>query len=78
MAHILSRIDVRASAAQGGKRQPAIPTETLFPIAEGVVKALNRADPDQEVVVMSIQKTRNFGVFDHDFLTSFLAYVRGD
>jgi hypothetical protein len=73
MAHILSRIDARIA----GKREPAIPTDMLYPIAEGVSRALTRAGSEQEVVVMAIRKKRHLGIFDSPFLTSFVAYVRG-
>jgi hypothetical protein len=78
LAHILSRIDVRLGAGEGGKRLPAIPTEMLFPIASGLNQALAKAGPDQEVVVMAVRRFRRFAVFDRDYLTSFLCYVRGD
>jgi hypothetical protein len=78
LAHILSRIDVRLGADEGGKRVPAIPTEMLFPISGGLNQALAKAGPDQEVVVMAVRRFRRFAVFDRDYLTSFLCYVRGD
>jgi hypothetical protein len=73
IAHILSRIDVRLA----GKREPAIPTDMLFTIAEGISRSLARAGPEQEVVVMATEKERRIGIFDHDYLTSFVAYVKG-
>jgi hypothetical protein len=78
IAHILSRIDIRAGADEGGKRDPAVPTEMLFPIADGISQALAKASPDQEVIVMATRRFRRFAVFDRDFLTSFLCYLRGD
>jgi hypothetical protein len=78
IAHILSRIDIRTGSGEGGKRLPAIPTEMLFPISDGVSKALAKANPNQEVVVMAIRRFRRFAVFDRDFLTSFLCYVRDE
>jgi hypothetical protein len=84
IAHILSRIDLRPPSGflisfEGDKqRVPAIQTDALYTIAEGVSKALAAADPNQEVVVMAIRDTKRWGVFDHDFLTSFVAYVRDD
>jgi hypothetical protein len=57
---------------------PAIQTDALIQVAEGVSKALAAADPNQEVVVMIIRDTANWGVFDHDFLTSFIAYVKDE
>ena len=73
IAHILSRIDVRLA----GKREPAIPTDFLYSIAEGISRALSRAGSEQEVVVMVTEKERRIGIFDHDFLTSFVTYVKG-
>ena len=73
IAHILSRIDVRVA----GKREPAIPTDLLFSIAEGISRSLARAGAEQEVVVMATEKERRIGIFDHDYLTSFVAYVKG-
>jgi len=77
MAHILSRIDLR-SAQNDGERTPAIPLESLYVIAEGMSKALAKADPDQEVVVMSVRRAKHWGLFDRDYLNSLLAYVRDD
>lgn len=78
MAHILSRLDVRKSVDEGGRRIPAVPTELLYEVAEGMSQALARADVDQEVVVMAIQEKRTLRVFGEDYLTSLVSYVRGD
>ena len=78
IAHILSRLDVRDSVEDGNRRKPAIPTDVLYDVAEGVSRALARASEDQEVVVMAVRTERTFKVFDQDYLTSFVAYVRGD
>jgi hypothetical protein len=84
IAHILSRIDLKPPSGflvsfEGNKeRVPAIQTDALYTIAEGVSKALSAADPNQEVVVMVIRDTKRWGVFDHDFLTSFVTYVRDE
>jgi hypothetical protein len=81
VAHILSRIDLKPPSGflfsfEGDKtRVPAVQTDALYTVAEGVSKALAQANPDQEVVVMIIRDTKKWGVFDHDFLTSFVAYV---
>jgi hypothetical protein len=74
VAHILARIDARLA----GKREPAIPTDLLYPVAEGVSRAFSRAGAEQEVVVMANRKQRSLGIFDHDYLTSFVAYVKGN
>jgi hypothetical protein len=74
--HILSRIDVRMSAKEGQQRRPAIPLESLDKIAAAFAKGLAEADPDQEVMVMSVRTQKRFGVFNQDYLTSFVGYQR--
>jgi len=84
VAHILSRIDLKPPSGflisfEGDKsRVPAIQTDALYAVAKGISKALAAADPNQEVVVMIIRDTKKWGVFDHDFLTSFVAYAKDD
>jgi hypothetical protein len=78
MAHILSRIDMREPAGKKDERIPAIPTEMLFSISEGVSKALEKANSDQEVVVMAIRRFKRLHVFERKYLTSFVAYVRDE
>jgi hypothetical protein len=84
VAHILSRLDLRppkgfvVSLEDEKDRVAAIQTEMLYSLGEGISKALAAATPDQEVVVMAIRDTKRWGVFDHDYLTSFVTYVRDD
>ncbi len=78
VAHILSRLDIRRSVEKGGRRVPAISTESLYSIADGISRSLSRADEDQEVVVMAIERKRSFKIFDQDYLTALVAYVRGE
>lgn len=84
IAHILSRLDLRPpkgmilSMGDDEDRVGAIQTEMLYSLGEGISKALAAATPDQEVVVMAIRDTKRWGVFDHDYLTSFVAYVRDE
>lgn len=84
IAHILSRLDLRPPkgvilfSEADEKRVAAIETEMLYPIGQGISDALAAADPNQEVVVMAIRDTKRWGIFDHDYLTSFVAYVRDD
>jgi hypothetical protein len=84
VAHILSRIDLKPPSGplisfEGDKqRVPAVATDALYAIAEGISKALAAANPNQEVVVMSIRDTKRWGIFDHDYLTSFIVYARDE
>jgi hypothetical protein len=76
MAHILSRIDLRPG--EGGERKPAIPLSNLFDMADAVSKALAEASPNQQIVVQSIRHGKSLLVFDRQFLTSLLVYMKAD
>jgi hypothetical protein len=78
LAHILSRIDLRRKDAEGGRRIPAIHLDLLFSIADGMAKALQKADSSQEIVVQAIRRSKRLGLFDRNYLTSLLAYMRDD
>jgi hypothetical protein len=78
MAHILSRIDVEDDSGKKKERRPAIPTETLYPLAEALAKGLAAADPSQEVVLQSVRRSKRLAVFDRFYLTSLLVYARDD
>ena len=85
MAHILSRIDLRTAeskrflrSTKPSERMPAIPLAALYVIADGLSQALATADPNQEIVVRSLQKEKRLAIFDHSYLTSFISYVQDD
>lgn len=78
LAHILARVDLRLDPGEGGDREPALATDVLYTVADGVSEALAKATPDQELVVMVTENEKRFGIFDHEYLTSFLAYVKDD
>lgn len=77
MAHILSRIDVR-KAGEENRREGAIPLETLFTIADVLSQGLKEAGPNDEVVVQSQRTVKSLILFDHFYLTSLMAYAKGD
>ncbi len=78
MAHILSRIDVEDDSGKKKARRPAIPTQLLYPLADALAKGLALADPSQEVMVQSVERTKRFGVFDRYYLTSLLVWAQDD
>jgi hypothetical protein len=78
MAHILSRIDLQEDGGKKAGRRPAIPTESLYGIADALAKGLDAAGPDQEVVVLSVRRSKRLGVFDRRHLTSLRAFVKAD
>ncbi len=78
MAHILSRLDVRVENKNSIQRMPAIPTEALYEIADHLANAFRQADSNQHIVVYYKRRSKRFGVFDHNYLTSFLAFAVED
>jgi len=82
VSHILSRLDMRPpqgwlpTFGDDKERVPALEAEAIQMLAEPLAKALAEADSTQQVVVMAVRETKRWGVFDHDFLTSFVVYAR--
>jgi hypothetical protein len=78
VAHVLARLDVRMGSEEGGDRVPAFPTVSLYKVGEEVSRALAKATPEQEVVVRALRVEKRMGVFTSKYLTSFVAWMRGD
>jgi hypothetical protein len=78
LAHILSRIDVRTDESDANARKPAIPAELVYELGEKLADALSKATKDEEVVVTAVRRERSLGLFTHEFITSFTAYVKAD
>ncbi len=78
LAHILSRIDIRTDDADANSRKPAIPAELVYELGDKLANALSKASKDEEVVIVAARRERSLGVFTHDYITSFSAYVKGD
>lgn len=76
LTHILAQLDVRDDAEEGGKRHPAIPTDSLYAIGQAAALGLHKATPAEEVVVRSFRKTRHLGIFSKTYLTSLILYVQ--
>ncbi len=72
LTNLLSRIEVRKD--EKPDRSPAIETDLLYPIGEGISRAFAKADSTQEVVVMAKQRKRNMGIFTQDYLTSLVVW----
>jgi len=78
LANILSRIDLRQETDGEMKRVPAIHLDSLFTIADGMAEALQKANSSQEIVVQSVRRSKRLGLFDRNYLTSLLCYMRDD
>jgi hypothetical protein len=78
LSHMLARIDIRLSVKEGQQRVPAFHIESLDTISKGLAKGLHEAGPNQRVILYSIRREKRFGIFDANYLTSFVAYVHRD
>jgi hypothetical protein len=72
LTNMLSRIEVRKD--EKPDRTPAIETDLLYPLGEGISRALAKADSTQQVVVMAKQRKRSLGIFTQDYLTSLVIW----
>ncbi len=78
LAHILSFMDVEIGEGKKRQRIPAVDPAIIYEVGDALEQALDEADPNQEAVVMALRKERRLGIFHAKFLTSFIAYVKGD
>jgi hypothetical protein len=78
LAHALSFIDVELGEGRDRQRIGAVHPAIIYEVADALEAALAEAGPDQEVVVMALRREKRLGIFHADFLTSFIAYVKGD
>jgi hypothetical protein len=78
LAHILALVDVKTGDHTVEERKSAIATSLLEPISRALSDALSQANSNQQIGVMGIERKRRLGVFTRKFLTSFIAFVKGD
>jgi hypothetical protein len=78
LAHALSFVDVEVGEGRERQRIGAVHPTIIYPVADALEAALAEAGPDQEVVVMALRRQKRLGIFHADYLTSFIAYVKGD
>jgi hypothetical protein len=73
------QIDMRESEDSAiRERRYAIPRKILPDVADGLSHAFAEAGPDQEIVVMALQKRMQKGIFNRKYLTSFVTWIEGD
>jgi hypothetical protein len=75
LTHILSQIDVRKGAGEGGTREPALPTDVLYPAGAAISRGLAQAGPAEEVVVQAVRRERRL-IFTTDHVTTLLVYAK--
>jgi hypothetical protein len=76
ITNILARIEVRKENEK--ERRPALPTNVLYAIGEGVSRSLAKANSSQQVIVMAKERKRSMGIFTQDYLTSAIVWMQGD
>jgi hypothetical protein len=72
VAHILALLSYEDPEQA---RNAAIRSEQVYDIAEGMARALEKAGPDDEVVVAAFSRERRLGIFTQDRVTSFRSWV---
>lgn len=78
LAHILALVDVKTGDDTVEERKAAVATPLLEPVAEALSEALARANSNQQIGVMAIERKRRLGIFTRKYLTSFIAFVKGE
>jgi hypothetical protein len=77
LARILGAIEVDTGEGRDRQRTGIMAYSMLVPVSEGLSRALEEANPGQEVVVMAVRKDRRrVALFHKKYLTSFVAYVK--
>ncbi len=78
MRAILEDIEIdtsRDDRAVVRERKKAISTQIIRRLSERLAEAYAKAGPDDEVVVVSLRKQMQHGVFNRKYMTSFVTYV---
>ncbi len=80
LARILVGVDVREQVRKEKEAdlKAAVAPQLAGGIGEGMSKALEAANPNQEVVVMAVETRRRLNLFSADYLTSMVAWVKDD
>jgi hypothetical protein len=81
MQAILSGIEIdtsKSAEAMLRERKQAISPQVIRKVSERLVEAYAKAGPDQEIVVVSLRKQMQHGVFNRKYMTSFVTYIRAE
>jgi hypothetical protein len=75
LAHILAQLSYED---RSGASAPAVDSQHVYSLAEGMSRALGRASPADQVIATAFISERRFGIFSRVLVTSFRAYLEGD
>jgi len=76
MANILTAIDVEMKEKKKPYQRNAISADLLRPIAAALSDGLEKAGPNEEVVVNAVRRVEMHGIFNRKYLTSLVAYEK--
>lgn len=75
LAHILASF----SHQDGDEApRPTIRTDHVYPLAEALSQAFERAGPDDEIVAATFSRDRRLSIFTEERVTAFRTFMRGD
>lgn len=85
-AHPATISDVRVAHVLGNlvfedgeeKQRPVIRAAEIYPLGEGIAKALEQATPNDEVAAAVFPTDRRLGIFTDERVTAFRVFVEGD
>lgn len=75
LVHILASI---SHETRSGERKPTIRSGHVYELAEGLNKALSRAETSDAAIASAIWTDRRFGIFSDRRVTAFRAFFEGD
>lgn len=78
LSDMLASIVIRTKDGDGLVEKPAITTELVADIARGLSASFAAANSTQEIALVAVRRQRRLGVFTEKYLTSFVAFVRGN
>jgi len=60
------------------KQRPVIRSADVYPLGEGIAKALEKATPNDEVAAAAFPVDRRLGIFSDERVTAFRCWLQGD
>ncbi len=76
LTNIFSHIEIETEHKTKTERTAAVPWALQTALGEAMSEALEKATPDQEVVVYVTDRNYNLGIFVEKQLTTFVAFIR--
>ncbi len=78
LTNILSHLEIETKQKTKTERVAAVPWALQLPLGEALAEALEKATPDQEIIVYAIDRDYRLGIFVEKKLTTLVAFMRDD